>query len=244
MRSAKWVKAAEYEDEKEALFCDCCSDGEAPLEPAREVRVHGADTTCRLCDGGFLSQVTKWLRPARRTDDGKNYVEYEAPVQLYRIAHKTVAEPLAESPVVDCRQLVDLGKDPVQAENCLAGLEFFFRAEAKGANRAGITVHLLHDPVTDMVSAAWCLSYNDYFDLACYASLEKAAEVQEALKRAQEWPRSTISVAERGLTRSNPIVCEKESLCLLQVCQLGARCITRCPSIRAVGEDDTAAARF
>ena len=188
-----------------------------------------------------MSRVTKWLRPARRTDDRKNYVEFEAPVQLYRIAHMTVAEPLMESPqVVDCRQLVDLGKDTVQAENCLAGLEFFFQAEAKGANRAGITAHLLHDPVTD---AAWCLSYK-YFDLACYASLEKAAEVEEALKRAQEWPRSPIFVAERGPTRSNPIVCEKESLCLLEVCQLGARCITRCPSIRAFGEEDTAAARL
>ena len=256
MRSAKWVKAAEYKDEKEALFCDCCSRGEDSLEPAREVHVHGADTTCRLCDGGFLSQVTKWLRPSRTA--GNFYsVEFEAPAQLYRIAHMTVDKPLIglwSSQVVDCRRIVDLGKDPVQAENCLAGLEFCFRAEpvhpceVKGTTlttpdyRDG-TALLLHDPTTGMVSVKWSYSYKHYFDLACYASLEEAARVEGIVQRAFG-PRNFISLAEQGLAQSVPIVCQRETPCLLQVCDLGARCITRCPSIRAVGEEDTAAARF
>lgn len=250
MRSAKWVKAAECEDERAALVCGRCSGSEKPLEPAREVRVHGPDTSCCLCDGGFLSRVAKLLSPAR---DDRN--ELEPVVQLFRIARMTAPEPLPglfPPQVVDCRQIVDLGKDPVQAENCLAGLEFWFRAELldleddDGTGTDTGTL-LFHDPVTRMVAVEWACNCDRYFDLACYASLEEAAKVEKVLqgfRKRRPLPDSINPLDSLGLTKTGSIACSKFSLCLLQVCQLGARCITRCPSIRAFGEEDTAAARF
>ncbi len=73
----------------------------------------------------------------------------------------------------------------------------------------------------------------------CHASLEEAAKIEKVLLRSKGpmlSPRKPIPLADLGLTRSNPIVCLKKNH--------RARCITRCPSIRAIGEEDTAVARF
>ena len=253
-RPAKWVKAHEWEAEKQALVCDCCCSGKQPIEPERALGVHASDTTCCLCDGGFLSRVVRSLHAGLADGTGE---ELEPLVSLFRIAHMTTSEYLVVCPkVVDCRGLLDLGKDSVQAENCLAGIDFCFRSKkVHPLEIARVTTltdaddrcqmaSLLFDPVTGLFSADWHYSSVSYVDLACYASLEEAVKAEEVWLR-QGWMMPTRPpFAEMGLVRSNPVACIKYCLCLLQVCQLGARCITRCPSVRVIGQEDTACVRW
>ena len=154
--------------------------------------------------------------------------------------------------VMNCASILDVGKDPVQAENCLAGLEFFSRATVVDLRDPKIDESgtFLEDPVTGMVSAMYRGCYQTLFNLGCFASMYEVIKLYQASDRIgmrDFWERGEDDagiLSKFGLTSSHHVTGELQELCMEDICRFGARCITKCPSIRPSDVEDCALARW